>query len=130
MLSAGAVARRIEGVVVDGAVRDLDDAQDYGLPVYAVAAVPVTARGRVAEREWNVAVRICDVAVDPGDFVIADASGVVFVPRNRVAEVLSAAERIAAREAAMVTRARGGAPMVDVMSGDYETMLGTGACSG
>jgi 4-hydroxy-4-methyl-2-oxoglutarate aldolase len=126
VLSRGAVRNGVEGVIVDGAVRDVDEATDLGLPVFAAARVPVTARGRVVERAWNVDVEVSGVAVAPGDLVIADGSGVVFVPASAADAVLARAEAISARERAMVDRVRGGAPMVEVMGADYENLLTTG----
>ncbi|WP_068148317.1 RraA family protein [Rhodococcoides corynebacterioides] len=123
VLSAGAVARGSEGVIVDGAVRDLDEARQFGLTVYAATSVPVTARTRIVERAWDVPVEIAGVRVEPGDYVLADGSGVVFVPRDRIDEVLAIAERIAAKEALMLARVREGESMATVMSADYETML-------
>jgi 4-hydroxy-4-methyl-2-oxoglutarate aldolase len=123
VLCAGASRRGVAGVIVDGAVRDVDQAAGYGLPVYAAAAVPPTARGRVAERGWNVPVTIADVAVSPGDYVIADGSGVVFVPRASAEAVLIKAEAIARKEELMTARALAGEPMAEVMSHDYESML-------
>ncbi|MER5509256.1 RraA family protein [Streptomyces sp. NPDC002766] len=123
VLSTGARRNGVEGVVVHGACRDVDEARELGLPLYATTGVPVTARGRVVERAWNVPVHIASVPVAPGDLVIADASGVVFVPDTRAEEVLATAEAIAAKERAMVERIRAGHAMADVMSTDYETML-------
>ncbi|MFG2024855.1 MULTISPECIES: RraA family protein [Streptomyces] len=123
VLSAGAKRNAVAGVVVHGACRDVDEARELDLPVYATAGVPVTARGRVLERAWNVPVDIAGVPVAPGDLVIADASGVVFVPAAHTEQVLSTAEAIAAKERAMVERVRAGHPMADVMSADYENML-------
>jgi 4-hydroxy-4-methyl-2-oxoglutarate aldolase len=126
VLSAGASQRGVAGVIVDGAVRDVDQAAGYGLPVYAAAAVPRTARGRVIERDWNVSVTIADVAVSPGDYVIADGSGVVFVPRAHAEAVLTMAEAILRKEELMAARALAGEPMADVMGHDYESMLSEG----
>lgn len=126
VLSAGARRAGIEGVIVDGAVRDVDEAADIGLPVFAASGVPVTARGRVAERAWNVEVDVAGVPVSPGDYVVADGSGVVFVPAARIGAVLDKAEAIADRERAMVAMVREGRSMVEVMGADYESLL-TGA---
>jgi regulator of RNase E activity RraA len=123
VLSTGARQAGVEGVVVDGAVRDVDEATDLGLPVFALTGVPVTARGRVVERAWNVDVEIAGVAVSPGDYVLADGSGVVFVPADRIEDVLAKAETVAAKERAMVAKVREGLPMVDVMGADYENLL-------
>jgi regulator of RNase E activity RraA len=130
ILSAGAVSKSIAGVIVDGAARDIDQAAGYGLPIYAAAAVPRTARGRVTERDWNIPVTIAGVAVRPGDYVIADGSGVVFVRRDHATAVLAKAELITKAEELMAARALAGDPMTDVMSNDYESMLGDGGSDG
>jgi regulator of RNase E activity RraA len=123
VLSLAAVTRGVSGVIVDGACRDVDESATLGLPVYALAAVPATARGRQAEVGWNTPVEIAGVTVAPGDLVVADGSGVVFIPSGRAAEVVAAAERIAAREAAMADRLRAGESASAVLSADYEQML-------
>jgi 4-hydroxy-4-methyl-2-oxoglutarate aldolase len=123
VLSLAATMRGVRGVIVDGACRDVDDAAKLGLPVYALAAVPATARGRQAEVGWNTPVSVAGIEVVPGDLVIADGSGVVFVPASRAADVIAAAEKIAAREAAMARRLRAGEPASGVLSADYEQML-------
>lgn len=123
ILSLAATLRKIEGVIVDGPVRDIDEAREYGLPVFARALTALTARGRIAEEGTNVRVRIGDVTVKPGDYAIADNSGVVFVPSAEIERVLAAAERIAAREAAMAQALRDGRPVSSVMGAGYETML-------
>ena len=126
ILSRAARARRIEGTVVDGAVRDVDESREIGYPVFARGAVPTTARGRVVEQGWNLPIEVSGVTVYPGDFVIADGSGVVVVAKSRFEEVLAAAEEIAARERAMAEAVESGMPVSRVMGGDYESMLGGG----
>jgi regulator of RNase E activity RraA len=64
-----------------------------------------------------------DVSVAPGDFVVADGSGVVFVARAEIGRVLDAAEAIAARERAMVAALKDGTPISVVMGQQYESML-------
>jgi regulator of RNase E activity RraA len=123
ILSRAATARGIEGVVVDGAARDVDESHELGLPVYARAGVPRTARGRLVETGWGGPVPVGELVVDTGDLVLADRSGVVFVPAAIADEVIAKAETIATREAAMACRIAEGHPVSQVMSGDYETML-------
>ena len=77
----------------------------------------------MVEAEVNTPVTIGEVTVNPGDLVIADASGVAFVPAARAAEVLDAAEMIAGREAAMAKALLAGKPITEVMGADYEHML-------
>lgn len=123
VLSAGARMRGVAAVVVDGAIRDLDEARELGLDIYAATSVPVTARGRIVERDWNVPVQIAGVNVRPGDLVLADASGVVVIPFDRAEEVIAIAARIVAKEAEMVRRVQAGDSMASVMGADYENML-------
>ncbi|MDB5699512.1 MAG: dimethylmenaquinone methyltransferase [Alphaproteobacteria bacterium] len=123
LLSAGATQRGIAGVIVDGACRDIDESREMGLPIFARCTVPVTARGRIIEYDWNVPVEIAGIGVAPGDLVIADGSGVVFVPRERAAEVIALAETIAAKEARMMADVRAGKPVTSVMGSNYEHML-------
>ena len=123
VLSTGAVARGVRGVIVNGAARDVDEAIEAQLPVWAKAATPVTARGRYVESEWAVPVMVDGVDVHPGDFVVADGSGVVFIPAARIDEVLDAATRIVAKEAEMANRAAAGVPMTEVMGASYESLL-------
>lgn len=123
ILSLAATVKGLAGVVADGPVRDIDEARAYDLPVFCRSLTARTARGRVAEAEVNGPVCIDGVTVRPGDWVIADGSGVAFVPADRADEVISAAELIAAREAAMAKDLLAGRPVTEVMGSSYEHML-------
>jgi regulator of RNase E activity RraA len=123
ILSLAAKLREVAGVVVDGPVRDIDEARAYDFPVYARGLTARTARSRVAEAFTNQPVRIGEVTVCPGDFVIADASGAVFIAAADIERVLQAAEMIVGREAAMAQALRAGQPVSQVMGADYEHML-------
>jgi regulator of RNase E activity RraA len=122
-LSLGARLRQIGGVIVDGPARDIDEAREYDFPVFARSATSRTARGRIVETGTNVPITVGDIIVHPGDYVVADASAVVFVAQREIERVLDAAEAIAARERAMVAALRDGTPITDVMGTDYEKML-------
>lgn len=126
ILSLAAKQSGVEGVIVDGACRDLDESREMGLPVYARASVAVTARGRVVEEDWNIPITCAERTVAPGDYVIADASGVVFVPADIAPAIIIAAERIAARERLMAADVRAGKPVSEVMGSSYENMLTEG----
>ena len=123
LLSRAARSRGVRGVIVDGACRDVDEAQELGFPLYARAAVPTTARGRAMELATNESVTIDGITVAPGDLAIADGSGVVFVPAASATEVLATAEQLAAREAEMVAQIERGMPPTQVLGGSYERML-------
>ncbi len=123
VLSTGASVRGIAGVVIDGPARDLDEAAALDFPVYARSASARTARGRVFEQDFECPVTLGGVAVAPGDLVLADSTGVVFVPAAEAAEVLRRAERIAGRERLMVEALRRGERITEVVGRDYEEML-------
>lgn len=125
VLSTGASLAGVLGVIIDGAARDIDEARELGFPVYGRKPLAVTARGRVYEQSCNEAITIGGVEVAPGDYVLADASGVAIIPEDRAAEVIDTAERIAAKEKLMVDELRKGRPITEVMGLDYETMLGS-----
>jgi len=113
----------VSGVLIDGAFRDIDEARELGLPIYARAAVPITARGRVAEHDFNSPITFAGVAVAPGDYVIADGSGIVFIKQDVADRVLEAAEDIFAREQIMAEVIEAGTPIGEVLGASYEDML-------
>ena len=111
IVSVGAAVRSVRGVITDGACRDVGQARELGFPVFARAQVPVTARGRLRQKSAGEPVLVGAVTVRPGDVVMADEGGVVVIPRERAAEVLDAAQRLAAREAAIEAEVRAGVPL-------------------
>jgi 4-hydroxy-4-methyl-2-oxoglutarate aldolase len=123
LLTLGAKLRGVAGVVADGPVRDIDEAEAYGFPIFTHSLTARTARGRIVEKATNVPVAIREVTVQPGDFVVADRSGVVFIAADRIVQVLQAAESIAAREAGIARSLLGGTPIGEAMGGHYESML-------
>jgi regulator of RNase E activity RraA len=123
VLSAGAQLMQVAGVVIDGPARDIDEARELDFPVYGRTAVARTARGRVYEQAYDCPIEIAGVRVEPGDFVLADSTGVVFVPADRVEDIVTRAERIAAKERLMVEALRRGERITDVVGRDYEVML-------
>ena len=125
LLSLAAKVKQVRGVIVDGACRDIDESRELAFPVYGRAAVQVTARGRIMQQSFNEEIQFAGVQVHPGDLVIADASGAVFVPRAREADVIGQAEALAGREAAMADAIRKGRSVLEVMETmGYESMLG------
>ena len=122
-LSLGAKLRGVAGVIVEGPTRDVDEGRIHDFPVFARDHTSRTARGRIVESGTNVPITVGDVAVSPGDYVVADGSAVVFVAESEIARVLEIAEAIATRESLMVDALRKGTPISQVMNHTYETML-------
>src|SRR5579863_3838587 len=122
-LSIGAQVRGVAGVIVEGPARDIDDSRKLDFTVFARSHTARTARGRIVEVATGEPILIGDVTVTPGDYVIADASGVVFVAQAEIGRVLDTAEAIVQREEAMAQALRQGKPISQVMGANYEQML-------
>lgn len=124
VLSCAAKMKGISGVVIDGAARDIDACEEMGFSVFARATVPITARGRIMQEAFNVMVRMGNVQVSPGDIVVADVNGVVFIPTSKLADVVATAETLMEKEEQMKADLMAG---MDVLAVDkkynYENML-------
>ena len=98
------------GMVVDGAVRDLDGIDEAGLPTFARCAHPATGSNQ-GPGAINVTVQCGGVVVRPGDVVRGDSSGVVVVPAEHLGTVLELTRAVADREAGWRAAIAGGASL-------------------
>jgi RraA family protein len=90
-MSRIALERDLAGVVVDGAVRDVDEIEALGFPVFAVASVP-TPPARERPGEIGVVTSCGGLRVAPGDVVYGDTDGVVVVPAGLHDEIVERAQ--------------------------------------
>lgn len=90
------VARRcgVRGALVNGAARDVAGLQALGFPTYARGVHPAQARGRLELVATGVPVDIDGCIVPPGWLAVADASGAVFLSREREREVVERAAEL------------------------------------
>ncbi|GAC1666174.1 MAG: hypothetical protein NVS9B4_21820 [Candidatus Acidiferrum sp.] len=101
LMGTAMAARNFSGAVIDGGVRDSAYLQKIGFPVFGLGIVPSTSVSHYRFAGANVPV-VCDgVPVKTGDIVVADADGVVIVPRAKSAEVLAAAQELDYKEHSM-----------------------------
>ena len=103
------------GAIVDGGARDVDHSRAIGLPVWSKSVSPITGKWRVETVAVNKPVTICGITVNPGDVVLADETGVCFIPRERAAEVLQRAQRNAAAEKLREDKIAAGVPIAELM---------------
>jgi 4-hydroxy-4-methyl-2-oxoglutarate aldolase len=102
------------GAVVEGGVRDIDHSRGIGYPIWSTSVSPITGKWRVETVAINKPVTICGIAVNPGDLVLADETGVCFIPRQRAAEVLQRAQRNVAAEKLREEKIAAGVPVPEL----------------
>jgi len=124
VLTCAAKMRGVAGVIIDGAARDVDACQEMGFPILARGIVPITARGRVMQEDFNCLIRLGDVQVRPGDILVGDINGVVVIPPEKIEEVLIEAEMIMEKEENIKKDILSGFDIMEVdKKHNYEQML-------
>ncbi|HTR76838.1 MAG TPA: hypothetical protein VMH39_01950 [Gemmatimonadaceae bacterium] len=108
LMCRAATAKRIGGIIVDGAVRDVDAISRLGLPAFSRAVCP-GACDKDGPGEINVPISCGGAVVMPGDVVVGDSDGVAVVPRDSAASVLELVTALAERERHRITEIDGGA---------------------
>jgi RraA family protein len=102
-----AVTRKIAGVVLNGAVRDIDVIAAGTFPIYAAG---VTHRGPYKDGpgEINVPIAIDGMVIQPGDLIVGDADGLLCIPFDDVEQVLAASREKVALEQTTIANIRNG----------------------
>jgi 4-hydroxy-4-methyl-2-oxoglutarate aldolase len=98
VMTATAHGKGVRGAVIDGGIRDTRQILDKDFPVHYRYRSPNGSLGRCLITHFQVPIRVGEVTIRPGDVVMADADGVVIVPRALAMEVLIRAEEIRANE--------------------------------
>lgn len=93
------LAHGCAGVVIDGGCRDVALNETIGLPTFCAFTTPQDAsHGRGEVSRWGHEIAIGEVHVRTGDFVVADADGVVVIPEPLVDDVRGRASELVHRE--------------------------------
>ena len=113
LLATQALDQGIAAMLVDGAVRDLDELRELGLPIWTRF---VRAQGATKEHVGALDTRVVvgGAEIDPGDVIVLDADGAVVVKAERVDQVASAAQDREARERELRARYAAGERSYDV----------------
>lgn len=109
-----AQVRGIRGVVTDGAVRDIEQIQRLGFPVFS-RALSIKGTTKRQKGALNQPITLAGVTVNPGDFVIGDADGVVIVPEAQAEAAIAKAHEIRRREEGFIARIKQGELTLDVL---------------
>lgn len=113
IMATACMAHGIRGLVIDGSIRDSQEIQDLGFPVFARGICPNgTTKYDVGQRGIRI---ICGgIDVDNGDLIIGSRDGVVVVKKDRIEEVLVKAEAIMRKEEGIVELLRKGETTADI----------------
>ena len=115
IMSTMARQRGINGLLIDGCVRDSELLAQIALPVFARG---LCLRGTGKDFDaigWiNAPVLIGDITIHPGDLIVGDGDGVVAIPRAQIAAAIEGAQRREAQEADILKRLREGATTLDI----------------
>ncbi len=124
IMAVNAVRKRLGGLVIDGACRDIEEIEGLGFPVFARG---INARGgfKLDGGSVNEPIACGGICVHPGDLVVADVCGVVVVPRQDAADVLALVAKKTAWEREIVQRIRDGEDFYDITGMDrYVASIG------
>jgi 4-hydroxy-4-methyl-2-oxoglutarate aldolase len=117
IVSTEAKVKGMQGVVVDGLVRDIEGIRSLGFSVFARGTVPRVS-GRDNLGEVNVVVQCGGVAVTPGDIVVGDEDGIVVVPARKAREVLHNARAVLEFEEEFIKKIKAGKSQVELFELD------------
>jgi 4-hydroxy-4-methyl-2-oxoglutarate aldolase len=107
LLATQAKAQGVAGLLVDAAVRDVDELRTLGLPIWA-RFIRVRGAAKDAVGEIDTAVVVGGTVINPEDVVVMDADGAVVVEKHRLGDVLVAARERVVWEDAKRVRLMGG----------------------
>lgn len=106
-----ATAKGIKGTVIDGVCRDIAGIEEMNYPIFTKGKYMVTGKERVEVDGVNVPVSVSGVQVRPGDFILADDSGALCIPKEKAEEVLHLAEHIEEVEQKIIAEVQTGSSL-------------------
>lgn len=114
VMTAGAQARGVAGLVVDGAVRDAATTIEAGFPVFA-RGLSIKGSGKRQVGRVGVPVLCGGAVIRPGDIVVGDCDGLVVVDPAEIDEVIRLSQAREVNEAALRARLAAGETTYDIM---------------
>jgi regulator of RNase E activity RraA len=102
-----AAAKKLGGIIVDGAIRDVDGITKLGFPAFSRTVCPGGC-DKDGPGEINVPIACGNTVVMPGDIIVGDDDGVAVVPRDQASQVLAGVAALMTRERARIAEIQGG----------------------
>ncbi len=102
LMGTTAKVRGLAGAVIDGAVRDITELRRLQFPVWSRRVSPATSVGRMISVDKQIPVKCGEIMVHPGDYIVADADGVVVVPAASAEAVIDLLRKYDDKESKMI----------------------------
>lgn len=115
LATCSALNKGIAGVVIEGAVRDIDEIEALGLPIYTSNTVP-NAGDPKGFGEINAEITCGGQTVKPGDYIVGDESGVVVIPAERAYELARRAKEVYKTEKRLFDEIKRGGTLSEIMN--------------
>jgi 4-hydroxy-4-methyl-2-oxoglutarate aldolase len=117
VLTTGAEARELAGLVIDGGVRDVSALEAHGFPVFS-SMVALRGATKLQPGRAGGEALVGDVLVHEGDWIVADADGVTVIPHPKLDDVLAAGRAREAKEAGFFDALRAGKTTIELLGLD------------
>lgn len=98
--------RGVRATVMWGACRDVEEIRQIGYPVWSVGTCPRRSRNAFTFGSIEEPLTIFEVTINPSDYILADETGVICIPRDRALDVLSIVEQVALQERLLEAQVR------------------------
>lgn len=113
LMSLGAITRGLAGLVIDACVRDADDIEAMGFPVFS-RGLCIRGTSSIEGGTLNEPIAIGGIIIHPGDIIVGDRDGVVVVPKDRIGEAIEKAQAREAREEGIREQLRQGKTSIQI----------------
>ena len=97
-MSKTSMEKGAKGAIIHGGIRDTEEIIKHDFPVFASYHSPLTAVYRYNIIDFNNPIKIGEVKINPGDYILGDIDGVVCIPKNIIDEVIEQAEIVKNKE--------------------------------
>ncbi len=112
--TVAALSKGIEGLVIDGAVRDVEAICECDFPVFA-RSVSMKGTTKKTMGDINTDIVCGGILVHPGDIVLGDRDGVVVIPKEEAAHAYQKAVEKEGKEAEVIERLKKGELTIDIL---------------
>ena len=121
VLTTGAEARGIAGLVIDGGVRDVDALQAHRFPVFS-ALIALQGAQKISGGEIGGTAEVGGVSVHTGDWIVADADGATVIAGSELHDVIDRGRARADKEANIFSKLKAGATTVELLGLDTSSV--------